>query len=141
MGGTMTDQNDLRRIETQLGHPLPQEFRKVMLKCPRELIDAATMADPDGNEFVAEMMISPNAGFILAGIIGRKPGWPETYVIVGENGCGEVYSIDIADEACPVYESGPHNDAGAAGPMEAGYFEQVSADLEGWVRHLVNQVR
>lgn len=133
--------DDLRRIEDQLGRPLPRAFRDVMLNFPKVLIDAATMTDPDGNEFRDAMMISPDAEQILAGIVDREPGWPESYVVVGENGCGEVYSVDISDEACPVYESGPHNMAGAAGPTEEGYFERISDDLEGWVRHLVNKVQ
>lgn len=133
------NEDDLRRIEAQLGRPLPQAFRNVMLNFPKELIDAATMTDPDGNEFMDEMMIAPDAEGILTGITDREPGWPETHILVGGNGCGEVYSVDIGEEACPVYESGPHN--GAAGPTEDGYFERVSDDLEGWVRHLVKQVR
>jgi hypothetical protein len=135
------NEDDLRRIEARLGHPLPRAFRHVMLNFPQELIAAATMTDPDGGEFRDEMMISPDAEAILAGILDREPGWPETFVVVGANGCGEVYSVDIGDEACPVYESGPHNMAGAAGPDEEGYFEQVSDALEGWVRHLVDQIR
>ncbi len=132
-------EDDLRRIEARLGRPLPRAFREVMLNFPRALIDAANMTDPDGNVFMEEMMISPDPEAILAGIIGREPDWPENYIIVGANGCGEVYSVDIADEACPVCESCPHNRAGAAGPPEDGYFERVSDDLEGWVRHLVDQ--
>lgn len=135
------NEKDLQRIEDQLGRPLPRAFRHVLLNFPQELINAATMTDPDGNEFRDEMMISPDAEAILAWMIDREPGWPETYVVVGGNGCGELYSVDIADEACPVYESGPHNIAGAAGPDEEGYFERVSDDLEGWVRRLVNQLR
>jgi hypothetical protein len=134
-------EDDLRKIEARLGRPLPPAFRNVMLNFPQALIDAATMTDPDGNEFMDEMMIAPDAEAILAGITDREPDWPETYIVVGSNGCGETYSVDIADPACPVYESGPHNDAGAASPDEEGYFEQVADDLEGWVRHLVNQVR
>lgn len=134
-------EDDLRRIESALGRPLPRAFREVMLNFPQELIDAATLTDPDENEFRDEMLISPEPEAILAGIVEREPGWPETYILVGANGCGEVYSVDIAEEACPVYESGPHNMAGAAGPDEDGYFERVSDDLEGWVRHLVSQIR
>lgn len=135
------NEEDLQRIEAQLGRALPRTFRQVMLNFPQELIDAATMTDPHGNEFRDEMMISPDAEAILAGIIDREPGWPATYVVVGANGSGEVYSVDIADEACPVYESGPHNTAGAAGPDEEAYFERVSDNLERWVRHLVSQIR
>lgn len=136
--------DELREIEAQLGYPFPQAFRRVMLNFPPELIAAATMTDSDGNEIVGDMMISPNAEALRAHVQQRKhlePGWPESYIVVGGNGCGEVYSVNIADEACPVYESGPHNTAGAAGPWEPGYFERVSDNLEAWVRHLANQVR
>jgi hypothetical protein len=132
---------DLQRIEDALGRPLPDAFRHVMLNFPQVLIDAATMTDPDGNEFLDSMMISPDADAIIAGIAEREPGWPASYVIVGENGCGEVYSVDVAKETCPVYQSGPHNDAGASHPGEEGYFEQVSPDLETWVRRLVSQIK
>ena len=71
------NEDDLRRIEAQLGRPLPQAFRRVMLNFPRELLDAATLTDPDGNEFRDEMVISPDAEAILAGIIDREPGWPD----------------------------------------------------------------
>jgi hypothetical protein len=134
-------ESDLKRIEAALGHPLPQAFRNVMLNFPQALIDAATMTDPDGNEFVDCMLISNNPDSIIAGIVGQQSDWPSNLIWVGENGCGEEYSVDISQESCPVYESGPHNDAGANGPAEDGYFEQVSADLEGWVKHLVNQAK
>src|SRR6266516_4729351 len=99
------NQDDFRRIEEQLGRPLPRAFREVMLNFPQALIDAATLTDGDGNEFIDEMLISPNAEHILASIVQREPGWPKSDLIVGANGCGEVYSVDIADDACPVYES------------------------------------
>jgi hypothetical protein len=134
-------EDDLERIEDAIGHPLPRAFRYVMLNFPQELIDAARMTDPDGNEFLDCMMISPDAEAIVAGIAEREPGWPEHYIVVGENGCGEVYSVDGSQEECPVFESGPHNDAGASYPSEEGYFERVSKDLERWVRHLVKQAK
>lgn len=61
--------------------------------------------------------------------------------MVGENGCGEEYSVDISDERCPVYESGTHNDAMAEGPDEEGYFEQIADELESWVKYLASQVK
>jgi hypothetical protein len=87
------------------------------------------------------MMISPDVEAILQNIARRQSDWPKNLMVVGDNGCGEEYSVDISTDACPVFESGPHNDAGAFGPDEEGYFEQVSGDLKGWVKHLVNQVR
>lgn len=136
------NEDDLDRIEAALGRPLPQAFRRVMLNFPQELIDAAMMTDPYGNPFRDEMMISPDADGIIACLESPPfPDWPAHYLVVGANGCGEMYSVDISDDKCPVYESGPHNDAGAACPSEEGYFECVSVDLEGWVRHLVNQIR
>lgn len=133
---------DLQRIEEALGRPLPQVFRDVMLNFPQQLIDAATLTDNDGNEFLADMLISPNADRIINGIEWRRqePGWPQNYIVVGDNGCGEEFSVDISQEKCPVWMSGPHNDAGASGPAKEGYFEQLSDELERWVRGLVDRV-
>ena len=133
------NEDDLKRIEAVLGRSLPEAFRKVMLNFPQELIDAATMTDPYGNEFRDAMMISPDADAIIAGIESREWDWPENLIVVGEDGCGETFSVDISEEKCPVYMSGPHTGM-AEFPSQEGYFEQVGGDLEGWVRHLVNQV-
>jgi hypothetical protein len=134
---------DLARIEAMLGKKLPQAFRRVMLNFPQEIIEAATITDGDGNPYVDDMMISPNAEAIMAAIAAypREPDWPESYLVVGCNGCGEEYSVDISDEKCPVYESGPHNEAQASGPSENGYFEQCSDDLESWVKSLAYRAR
>lgn len=135
------NESDLDRVETALGQPLPAAFRSVMLNFPQALIDAATMTDPDGNEFVDNMMITPNADYIIAGINARRrdADWPDHLVVVGDNGCGDDFSVDISRESCPVYMSGPHNDAMAVGPEEDGYFEQVSDDLKLWVDSLAGR--
>ncbi|MFO0882613.1 MAG: SMI1/KNR4 family protein [Pirellulales bacterium] len=133
-------EGELHQVEEALGHRLPPEFREVMLNFPQALIDAATMTDPDGNEFMDCMLISPNVDALLAAIAhyqSSESGWPKQYIVVGENGCGEVYSIDTSKGDCPVFVSGPHNDAGAASPDEEGYFEQVAPGVEQWVRGLV----
>jgi hypothetical protein len=137
------NETDLKRIEEALGRPLPAVFRDVMSNFPQKLIAAATLTDSDGNEFLDDMMITPNADFIIAGIEYRKqdPDWPKTYMVVGDNGCGEEFSINISEESCPVFMSGPHNDAGASGPSEEGYFEQLSSELGSWVSGLVAQIR
>ena len=135
------NEEGLRRIEDALGRPLPQAFRHVMTTFPQELIDEAVKTGSDGEKRIDFMIISPDVEAILAGIAHyqSEPGWPRHYVVVGENGCGEVYSVDVSQQKCPVFASGPHNDAGAHSPSEEGYFEQVSADLRGWVASLVQQ--
>ncbi len=136
----MTDE-DLQRIEAALGKPLPQTFRDVMKNFPQKLIDAAVMTDDLGEEFIDSMMISPDTERIVSSIEAPAwPGWPKNLIRVGDNGCGEEYSVDISDEKCPVYESGPHNDAGASGPEEAGYFEKLSDDLASWVKYLASRI-
>lgn len=135
-------ESDLNRIEEALGHRLPSVFRNAMLKFPQQLIDAATTTDVDGNEFIDCMPISSSVEAILAGIAhyqSSELGWPKQHLVVGENGCGEVYSVDISQESCPVFVSGPHNDSGATSPDECGYFGQVAAGLEQWLSGLVQQ--
>ena len=134
-------ENDLERIADAPGHPLPSVFKEVMLKFPQSLIDAATMTDPEGNEFVDSMMITPNADYIIRGIEVREveSDWPNSMVGVGDNGCGDEFNVDMSEESCPVYMSGPHNDAMASGPAEEGYFEKISDDLRGWVAALADR--
>ena len=126
------NESDLARIETALGISLPTVFSNVMLHFPQVLIDEATMTDPDGNEFIDSMMITPDADYIIERTEEwrRDPDWPNNYLLIGDNGCGEDYSVDVSNDRCPVYESGPHNDAMANGPGEDGYFERVSDDLQ-----------
>jgi|GEM_PF-6759004 len=134
---------DLKRIEIAVGRSLPNGFRSVMLNFPQKLIAAATLTDADGNEFIESMMITPNADYIIAGIDDRRhdPDWPKNYVVIGDNGCGEEFSVDISIERCPVFMSGPHNDARASGPSEDGYFTQLSSDVQSWVSALVENIR
>jgi hypothetical protein len=135
------NETELNRIEDALGRSLPATFRNVMLNFPQKLIEAATMTDPDGNEFIDSMMITPNADYIIGGIKARRhqADWPKDYLVVGDNGCGDDFSVDVSKENCPVFMSGPHNDAMASGPSEEGYFEQISDDLQRWVDGLANR--
>ena len=135
------NEEELQRIEDAIGLALPNAFREIMTRFPQALIDDATLSDGEGNEFIGDMMISPNVEAILAGITHYRsePGWPKNYIVVGENGCGEIYSIDVSQEQCPVYVSSPHNEAGANSPHEEGYFNELSKDLKGWVKGLVQR--
>lgn len=137
------NEDDLKQIEDAIGHPLPQAFRNVMMTFPQALLEDAVITDGDGNEIIDDMMISPNVEAMLAGIAHyqSEPGWPRHYIVVGENGCGEVYSVDVSREECPVFVSGPHNDAGATSPAEDGYFDEVAADLQGWVAGLARRAK
>lgn len=140
-GDEAVNEAELDRVEDALGRSLPKTLRGVMLDFPQQLIDAATMTDPDGNDFVDCMMFTPFADYIIAGIrhCRQLEGWPADYLVVGDNGCGEEFSVDISTEKCSVFISGPHNDAGAHGPTDKGYFEQVSPDVRQWVDALADR--
>jgi hypothetical protein len=117
----MTEQ-DLQRIEHEIGRPVSVQFRLFMRNPPSELGDAA--------EFIsdADSIIEFNRS-------GATAGWPANQLGLGDNGCGDVYSIDLDDERGAVYFSGPHS--GYDSPEEDGYFEKVFDTLQEFSRHLI----
>lgn len=117
----MTEQ-DLQRIEEAIDRPVSQAYRRFMLDPPAKLgVAMELLCDPDG---ILEFHRS-----------GVTTDWPANQLALGDNGCGDVYSIDLDDERGAVYLSGPHS--GYDSPQEDGYFEHVFDTLQEFSDHLI----
>lgn len=81
--------DDIAAIESALGFSLPQPYMLVVTNYPPALVhtDAPGFALFDDPELVidANRMVREN------GYFGEQ--WPEQYVIIGENGCGDYYVV------------------------------------------------
>jgi hypothetical protein len=117
----MTEQ-DFHRIESAIGRPLSEAFREFMLHPPSQL-------------GVAEELICDPQSLIEFNRSGATAGWPANQLGLGDNGCGDVYSIDLDDQRGAIYLSGPHS--GYDSPEEDGYFEKVFDTLRDFSAHLI----
>jgi hypothetical protein len=79
--------DDIKRIESATGLKLPQCYVEVVTNYPSELLDSdaqdyGLLDDP-------EVIIEENISVRKNGYFGEK--WPERYLIIGQNGCGDYY--------------------------------------------------
>jgi hypothetical protein len=114
--------SDFQRIEQALGCRLSDAFRQFMRNPPPQLANAD------------ELLCDPVA-LVELNCSGATAGWPGNQLGLGDNGCGDVYSIDLNDPRGAVCLSGPHS--GFESPDEEGYFEPVFATLHEFAAHLV----
>ena len=81
--------NDIERIEKETGLNFPACYVEVVTKYPSELLgsdapDFGLLDDPDE-------IIEENLDVRENGYFGET--WPERYLIIGKNGCGDYYVI------------------------------------------------
>ncbi|WMS86592.1 SMI1/KNR4 family protein [Pleionea litopenaei] len=81
--------NDIKRIEKETGLSFPACYVKVVTNYPSELLnsdapDFGLLDDP-------EEVIDENLEVRENGYFGET--WPERYLIIGRNGCGDYYVI------------------------------------------------
>ncbi len=81
--------NDIRRVEKETGLDFPKCYVDVIVNYPMELLDTdapdfGLLNDPD--EIIEENLTVRENGYF-----GEK--WPERYLIIGKNGCGDYYVI------------------------------------------------
>ena len=117
----MTEQ-DVQRIEGAIGRPVSVAFRQFMLNPPSEL------------GAVPELLCDAD-GIIEFNRSAATLAWPAHQLGLGENGCGDVYSVDLDDERGAVYLSGPHS--GYESPEADGYFERAFETLHQFSQHLI----
>lgn len=115
-------ERDLQLIESEIGRPLSLAYRRFMLNPPSELRASI------------ELLCQPEP-IVDLNQSGATAGWPSNQLALGDNGCGDVYSIDLDDEGGAVYLSGPHS--GFETPDEDGYFEKVFGRLHDFAQHLL----
>lgn len=80
---------DIATIELALGFPLPKAYVDVVTNYPRAL--AETEAPDFGLFDDASLVIDANRLVRNDGYFGEQ--WPDQYVIIGENGCGDYYVV------------------------------------------------
>jgi hypothetical protein len=85
-GGYVT-LDDIRNIEEAIKLKLPQAYIDVVIDYPSELLesdapDFGLLDDPDE-------IINENISVRENGYFGEA--WPERYIIIGQNGCGDYY--------------------------------------------------
>ena len=83
------NKEQITAIETALGFRLPEAYTKVVLDYPESLKETEA---PDFG-----LLDDPNA-IVDANLDVRKNGyfgetWPEQYIIIGQNGCGDYHVI------------------------------------------------
>lgn len=117
----MTEAN-LQEIEEAIGRRVSEAFRQFMLNPPSQLGTATELLCDAG-------------GIIEFNRSGATAEWPANQLGLGDNGCGDVYSIDLDDPHGAVYLSGPHS--GYDSPEEDGYFEKVFDTLPEFSRCLI----
>lgn len=143
--------DDISRIEAGLGLVLPKSFVRFMLNYPAELRTTRwTMNDDEGNhhsECPAEYELCGTAEGIIAlnrdeperyHYSARLTNWPESFLIIGQGGCGEVYAINVRIEDSPVYFAEPSS--GFYDPKVDGidaYFDQVAPSLAQFAENLI----
>lgn len=104
---------DIEKIEKETGLKLPQGYIDIVTHYPAELLDSdaadfGLLDDPD-------VIIEENISVRKSGYFGEK--WPDHYLIIGQNGCGDYYvtnlnsnefSVGFSDHevmACNLYAS------------------------------------
>jgi hypothetical protein len=114
-------ERDFQRIESSIGRPLSAAFRSFMANPPPALDDSQLLV-------AAKDILELNRS-------GATADWPANQLAIGDNGCGDIYSVDLDDERGAVYLSGPHS--GFESPAEDGYFERVFDSLPRLAQHLI----
>lgn len=93
------------QIEQQLGRQLPAAYREVLRHYPPPLREPGEFG-PFYYELYgdAQRLVDANSG--------KSELWkdrPAEYLVIGDNGCGNVYAIDTADPSAPVYGVSCHH--------------------------------
>ena len=90
--------DDVRKVEHELGLTVPAAYRTFVTNYP------AALADCGAGDFElmnsADRVIALNRDLRAGGFYGLE--WPTHYLAVGENGCGDYYCLDTTASAASV---------------------------------------
>lgn len=117
----------IRRIEEQLGLIVPDEYRQVLLAYPFERDSDSYQWDLFGD---AEAILKENQVYRDMGFFGQK--WPDNYLVIGGDGLGNVYYLDLSRRNSPVFFA-DHEDTSYSQVIEA---EEVAPSVAAWVEQI-----
>ena len=127
-GGNMSEAG-VRRIETELGARMPEDYRKLVTDFPKEMVGLGIVRKEVFNEphRVIEENLRVRGGddsYLLF-------DWPATFFIIGESGTEDYFCIDIHQPHSPVYHF-----------ERLGFlFKRVAESLEEWVPEIIAEKR
>ena len=87
------DEESLHRLERELGVSLPDTYRRVLLDYPFEVDSYTYWWDLFGN---VDRIIEYNTECRDNGFFGQA--WPSHYLVIGGDGTGGVYFLDLKKE-------------------------------------------
>lgn len=85
------NQDDVKKIEKNTEIKLPEFYKQVLLNYPKELV--GTEAEDFGLLNDADVIIYENNDVRRNGYFGEA--WPARYFIIGQNGCGDYFVINL----------------------------------------------
>jgi hypothetical protein len=114
---------DLARIEAELDIKLPTDYIAAVQQNPFKV--GAQEFYGDANEILEQTKWNRDEGFF-----GLK--WPENYLVIGDDGAGNQYFIDVSRTPSPVFFV-DHEYAAVDGKWK---ITEESASVHEWVRRL-----
>lgn len=89
---------DVSKIEVELGLTLPVDYQQALLHYPFAPETDAYYYTLFGD---AEYLVDANRAYREGGFFGQD--WPPHYLVVGDDGAGNVYFLDLVRESSPVF--------------------------------------
>ena len=99
------NENVITKIEQELRVKLPEIYKRVLLKYPFPLDSDAAYYDLYGDP---EVIVEDNKYYIDNGINGLP--WPTHYFIVGNDGAGDIFFIDLNSPDSPIFKTQQNSD-------------------------------
>ena len=117
----------IRHIEQQLGLTMPEDYYQVLLAYPFER-DSDSY---DWNLFgEAETILKENQVYRDIGFFGQK--WPNNYLVIGGDGLGNIYYLDLSRKDSPVFFA-DHESTSYSQVIES---EEVAPSVAQWVEQI-----
>lgn len=133
------DSDAILKLESLCGMPLPNDFRTVMTNYPSSLVEAVRADDgTDAEGLVSETELLANPAEILEinqevrrqSVLdpeGREFCWPTNFLVIGENGDGDYYCVDLSGQHEGVLQF----------QHQAVEFETVADSLDEYIEMLI----
>jgi hypothetical protein len=93
------DHPSLERVKAELGITLPEEYEQLVLDIPHDIPDAEECEISTD----AQWLIQHNAdlGADPAFFFDRKERWPDYFYVLGEDGNGNAFYLDLREGSAP----------------------------------------